>query len=155
MSKRKIPPFPNGRSVSKGPGFSRVPVEMQGTLAFQNLTASALRVLLYCLRLSYGAATDPKRPKGSTERPTFPFTNQMARDILDMSPQTFSRAKKELAEKGFIEWAVRGGLRGCNGVASRFSLSSRYRDWTPPAKPRNHVGLEKARAALKKQGHDQ
>lgn len=152
---KKIKSLPNGRSVSKGPGFSRVPVEMQEASAFQSLTASALRVLLYCLRLSYGAATDPKRPKGSTAKPTFALTNKMARDILGMSPQTFSRAKKELAEKGFIEWAVRGGLQGCNGVASRFSLSSRYMDWTPPAKPRKYAGLEKARAALKKQGHDQ
>lgn len=141
----------NGRSASSGSGFAKVPVEMMVSPAFQCLAASSIRVLLFCLRLNYGAATDPKRPKGSSETPAFAFTNKMARDILGMNQQTFTNAKNELAEKGFIEWVVRGGMKGCSGVASKYILSSRWKDWMPPAKDQAYAGLEKARAALEMQ----
>ena len=150
----KIKPLKNGRSASSGPGFASVPVEMMATAAFQSLAASSIRVLLYCLRLNYGATTYVARKKGPTGKPTFKLTNQMARELLNMSPQTFTTAKNELAEKGFIEWAVRGGLMGCNGIASQFALSSQYKDWTPPAKPRKFAGLERARATLKEKTLD-
>lgn len=152
MARIKI--LKNGRSASNGPGFARVEVEMMATAAFRSLAPSSLRVLLYCLRLNYGAATDVARKEGQTGKPTFKLTNQMAREFLSMSPQTFTTAKNELAKKGFIEWAVRGGLMGCNGIASQFALSSQYKDWTPPAKPRKFAGLERARATLKEKTLD-
>lgn len=151
----KIKGLRNSRSATEGRGFAKVPVEMMEAPAFQSLAASSIKVLLYSLRLNYGAATDPKRPKGSNETPSFAFTNKMARDLLGMNQQTFTNAKKELAKKGFIKWAVHGGMKGCNGIASRFVLSSRYKDWTPPDKSRSYPGLEKARAALKGRVYDQ
>lgn len=103
--------------------MSQVKVEMQKSEAYRSLTASALKVLVYALFLNYFAAS---RCDG---KPVFKFTNKTARDVLGMSQQTFSRAKNELAEKGFMGWVKRGGLKGCNGIASEFELLSDWKEW--------------------------
>ena len=105
-------------------GFSRVSTEMQKSEAFQSLSGKALRVLLYALFLNYNSATQ------GAGQPVFKFTNAMARDILGMHQATFSRAKDELGEKGFIKWERRGGLKGVNGVPSEFSLSGDWKRWS-------------------------
>lgn len=129
MAKRKT--LKNGRNAGKSGAFSAVPAEMQRSPAFRSLPASALRVLLWCLFKHYKAANTDGRPSG---RPTFKLTNKEAKDSLTMNAQTFSRAKELLAEKGFIKWTLRGGLKGCNGVASEFMLIDDWKSWDGGAK---------------------
>lgn len=118
---------PNGRKM--GEAFSLITNEMQESKAFQSLTASAIRVLLRCLYRNYNSVTN--RSRGETGKPVFKFTNREALEKLGMSADKFSRAKDELEKKGFIEWVVRGGLKGSNGVASQFALSGRWKEWKP------------------------
>lgn len=132
MTKRK--PFKNGRDLRAPEGFSRITTDMQESAAFRSLSASAMRVLLWATWKQYNAATN--RGKGEAGNPRFKITNTEAANKLDMGSATFSRAKDELAEKGFLTWAKRGGLQGCNGVASEFTLASGWKDWTPPPKTR-------------------
>lgn len=118
--------FKNGRNAKQKGGFSRVTAEMQHSQAFQALTASALRVLLWCLFKNFKSASSEEK---FVSRPVFKFTHGEAKKELGMHSQTFSRAKQELADKGFIRWVKRGGLKGCNGVASEFALSSDWENW--------------------------
>lgn len=105
-------------------GFSRVTTDMQQSEAFRSLSAKALRVLLYALYLNYNSASK------TTGHPVFKFTNAMAKDVLGMHPSTFTKAKQELGETGFIRWERRGGLKGVNGVPSEFTLSGDWRRWS-------------------------
>jgi hypothetical protein len=118
----------NGRNKGKKGALSQIKTDMQKSAAFKSLTASAIRVLLYGIFLNYYAASR------STGRPVFKFTNKTAREALGMNQQTFSRAKQELADKGFLEWVKRGGLKGCNGIASEFALSGDWKEWQRPMK---------------------
>ena len=113
------------RSRYKGEpgGFSRLTIDMQASEAFHSLSTKAIRVLLYALYLNYNAATK------QNGRSVFKFTNGIARKYLGMHQQTFTRAKSELADKGFIRWERHGGLKGCNGVPSEFSLSGDWKRW--------------------------
>lgn len=120
----------NGRNAGKLGGFSTMPVDMQKSPAFQSLSASALRLLLWFIFKSYKAGTQNEK----IQRPVFKVTNREALAELGMSAQTFSRAKQELADKGFMEWVKRGGLRGANGVASEFALSDEWKSWTASPK---------------------
>ena len=104
--------------------FSRVSTDMQSSEAFRSLSAKALRVLLHALFLNYNAAST------ATGHPIFKFTNATAKEKLGMHQATFSRAKQELADAGFIRWERRGGLKGANGVPSEFALSGDWKRWT-------------------------
>lgn len=128
-------------------GFSRVTTDMQTSAAFKSLTASALRVLLWCIWKNYKSATASRLPHGP---PTFKLTNREARSELDLTAETFSRAKKELEQKGFLEWVTHGGLLGCNGVASEYRLSGRWKQWEPP--PKKKRSMEAARKAAMARG---
>ncbi|MBE0576900.1 MAG: hypothetical protein IH613_13515 [Desulfuromonadales bacterium] len=121
MVKAKL--LKNGRDKGTKGGLSQVKTEMQESAAFKSLNASSLRVLIYAIFLNYFEATR------TTGQPVFKFTNNTARKILGMNQDTFTRAKKELAEKGFWKWARRGGLKGCNGIASEFVLSGDWKTW--------------------------
>jgi len=135
----------HGRNKKQVGGFSRVAIEMQNSPAFQSLSSSALRVFLWALILNFKKATSA----GASGKPKFKFTNAEAKSKLGMNSTTFSRSKEELNKKGFMEWAKRGGLKGCNGVASLYSLSGDWTDWSPP--PRNeNSNLIKARNAKKR-----
>lgn len=143
-SRRKIKPLKNGRDRDKASGkFSQVSYEMQTSPAFQSLSASAIRVLLWAIFENFRAGT----AKGAVGKPQFKMTNSDAQKYYGLSSQTFSRAKNELSEKGFLEWATRGGLKGCNGVCSTYYLSGEWKKWTPPLKTVNQ-NLERARAIL-------
>jgi hypothetical protein len=123
----------NGRDRLKiGEGFSRITTDMQRSEAFQSLSASAVRVLLWSLWLNYNTATT--RSEGKTEKPRFKFTNAEASEKLSMGSAKFSRAKEELSEKGFLSWVKRGGLKGCNGVCSEYMLSGDWKTWKPTTK---------------------
>lgn len=134
----------HGRSKYPVGGFSRITTDMQRTVAFQSLTGSALRVLIWADFRNYNAITNT----AASKKPTFKFTNTEAKSKLGMNSSTFSRAKDELCKKGFIDWVKRGGLNGCNGAPSLYCLSGKYKDWTPPPKTENK-NLIKARAAKK------
>ena len=130
-----------------GEGHAQIYAEMMKSPAFKSLSAGALRVLLWCVFLNFKAAS--KRVKGATGRPVFTFTNADALTALGMPPPTFSRAKSELAEKGFLRWHLRGGLKGVNGVPSEYALSGAWKEWTAPTEKEND--MSHARAA--KQRH--
>jgi len=121
--------FKNSHGQNKGEAFSRVPNAMQESPAFHSLKAPAIRVLLWCLFKNYNSITN--RSRGETGKPTFKLTNREAMEKLGMNADKFSRAKNELESKGFIDWVIRGGLKGSNGVASQFALSGRWKEWTP------------------------
>jgi hypothetical protein len=131
MTRRDRGKIKPGRSAKKVGGFSPVPTDMQKSPAFHSLTGSAVRVLLWCIFKNYKSATASDT---ESTRPTFKLTNREAKQELGMHAQTFSRAKKELADKGFIKWVKHGGLKGCNGVASEFCLSGGYKTWVEPPK---------------------
>lgn len=126
MAYKKL--YKNGRDRGVKGGLSQIKTEMQESLAYNSLTASAHRVLLYSHFLNYYAASK------NTGQPVFKFTNRTARLALRMNQQTFSRAKQELADKGFWIWVKRGGLKGCNGIASEFALAGDWKTWQPPVK---------------------
>ena len=119
----------NASAKRKSKALSQITVEMQESPAFKSLSASAIRVLLMAMFFNYHAAT---RRAGKAE---FEFTGGTAEKRLGMSKGAFSRAAKELANKGFWEWERRGGLLGCNGVASTFRMSSRWKTWEPETIP--------------------
>ena len=123
MAYKKL--HPNGRDKGKKGAMSQITTEMQESVAFATLNASSIRVLLFAIFLNYYAASR------STGRPVFKFTNKTAKERLGMNQQTFTRAKKELAEKGFWKWVKRGGMKGCNGTASEFTLLSEWKTWQP------------------------
>jgi hypothetical protein len=97
-----------GRSTKNVGGFSRLATEMQMSPIYHSLTASALRVLHWAIFLNYNSSSIA----GASGKPKFKLTNSEAKAKLDMNSTTFSRAKKELSEKGFMVWAKRGGLKG-------------------------------------------
>ena len=123
MANKKL--HPNGRDKGKKGAMSQITTEMQESVAFATLNASSIRVLLFAIFLNYYAASR------TTGRPVFKFTNKTAKERLYMNQQTFTRAKKELVEKGFWKWVKRGGMKGCNGTASEFTLLSEWKTWQP------------------------
>ena len=141
----KLKPLKNGRSIC-GDGFSRVSTEMQNSAAFRSLSKSALRVLIWGIWKQYNAATN--RGKGDSGNPRFRLTNAEAKTKLGMGSSTFSNAKAELIEKGFWTCPRRGGLKGCNGVASEFELSSDWRQWQQPISKKRAPPLRKKAAAV-------
>lgn len=137
----------NNLKEDKG-GFSRITCEMQKSPAYQSLSASALRVLSWAIYRNYNAATNIA--KGDTTGPCFKFTNAEALDKLGMTAPVFSRAKEELADKGFIRWRKHGGLKGVNGVPSYFQLSGDWKEWKPQTKTKRDMSAARAAKAAKK-----
>jgi len=131
----------NGRGQRSPGAFSRVTTDMQRSAAFLSLSAPAIRLLLWALWKQYHAATNRT---GEIGNPRFRITNAEAAKELNMGSSTFSRAKEDLAEKGFLAWAVRGGLKGCNGVASEFTLVNEWREWQPQTQQKRPPPRRKA-----------
>ena len=127
MAYKKL--HPNGRDKGKKGAMSQVPTEMQESAAFATLNASSIRVLLFAIFLNYYAATR------TTGRPVFKFTNKTAKDKLGMNQQTFTRAKRELADKGFWKWVKRGGLGG--GATGQLQSSHCWVSGRPGHQPQN------------------
>lgn len=133
----------NGQNKQYG-AFSRIEVAMQKSAAFQSLSASAIRVLLWAITQNFKSATR----NDFNVKPDFKMTNVEAKKNYNLNSATFTKAKKQLEDRGFIEWVQRGGLKGCNGVCSRFCLSSKWKDWVAPPKI-EYNNLKKARTILK------
>lgn len=124
------------KSSRTGPKFSMVMMDMQNSPAFWSLAPSSIRLLIYLQwKNSFTVATRDDREAGM--RPAFKCTNAEAKAELGMGAQTFTNAKAELERKGFITVIKRGGLKGCNGVASRFALSGEWKQWTSPTRSHN------------------
>lgn len=118
-----------GRSGQK---FSMVMMDMQKSPAFWSLAPSSLRLLIYLIwKNSFTVATRDERETGT--RPSFKCTNAEAKSELGMGAQTFTNAKADLEHKGFISVTRRGGLKGCNGVATQFALSGEWKQWEAAA----------------------
>lgn len=123
----------NGRDRKPPGGFTQITIEMQRSEAFRSLSPAGIRLLLWCLWKNYAAAINRDSNTGT---PRFRLTNAEALSELGMGSATFTRAKNELAAKGFLVWARRGGLKGSNGVASEYSLSGDWKTWTHPDRPK-------------------
>ena len=140
MSRKHL--LKNVRDLKAHEGFSRITTEMQRSAAFRSLSPAGIRLLLWCIWKNFSAATSRD---GNTGNPRFRITNAEALSELSMGSATFSRAKDDLASKGFLVWAKRGGLMGSNGVASEYSLSGCWKQWAPPDKPKRRPPLKSAR----------
>ena len=138
-----------GRNTSRSGAFSMIDVSMQKSEAFQSLSASAIRVLLWALINNYKMAT---KFQGSG-KPSFKLTNSEAKKEYGLNSTTFTNAKNQLEDRGFLEWTRRGGLKGCNGVCSTFCLSGKWKEWVAPQKPLC-LNLVKARETRKRNKED-
>jgi hypothetical protein len=124
--------------TSKLPPF--VPL-IWGTLnskAYKELTYSAAKLLPYFLGKVKLVYDHPERL--STE---FHFSFSEAKKY-GFATATFSRAYKELIEKGFIEITERGGLRGDGKSCSLFTLSNAWQGY----KTREEIEAERAKLDL-------
>lgn len=113
------------RSRSKKTGerlapFAPIFKEEMDSKAFHELTASAVRALIY-FRWFHGVA---KRKTGDPSA-IFDFTYTEA-EKFGFARRTFSRAVKDLCEKGFIEVVLQGGMRGSGLSNSKYKMSSRW-----------------------------
>jgi len=126
--------LPNGRDKKKKGSLAQISIEMLESEAFRSLPASAMRVLILSLFFNYCATN-------TSGRPVFKFTNRTAKEHLDMNQQTYSAAKRKLVEIGFWVYVKRGGLKGCNGIASEFALSRDWKAWKIDKKNQSQVKL--------------
>ena len=115
--------------------FSRVETAMQKSAAFQSLSASALRVLLWAINKNYKAVSKA----GAPGKPTFKLTNAEAKNDYGLSSTTFTNAKNQLEEKGFLEWVQRGGLKGCKAFAQYSAFLENGKIGLPP--PKNKIKI--------------
>lgn len=93
--------------------------ELEST-AYQKLTPSAAKLLPYFKRICVKAT---KGKPDDTTMFTFPYSQARK---YGFSENTFSRAVRDLEEKGFIDIVEVGGLRGFGHTCSRYKLSKRW-----------------------------
>jgi hypothetical protein len=109
------------------PPFVALPWEMLNSKAYKELAPSAAKLLPYFLgkvKISYN---DLGR-----------YTEQFALSFSEaqkygFASSTFSRAYKELIEKGFIEITEHGGLRGDSKSCNKFKLSKKWQNYKTQA----------------------
>lgn len=98
--------------------------------AYIELTASAGKALPYFLGKygrEYGLAYSKSRGCSFSGKPIEFTYAEAAR--LGFANRTFSRVIADLIEKGFIEMAGYGGLRGFCKTNNKFLLSTRWMDY--------------------------
>ena len=86
--------------------------------AFHQLSGNSAKLYVYLKRSCSRAAGN----KPANEVTVFGFSYTEA-ERYGFARRTFIRMIKELIEAGFIELVEKGGLRGCNGVCSKYRLS--------------------------------
>lgn len=106
--------------------YTKVHLTLLHSEAFRSLSPSAGKILpVFLLKGQY-----------STHKKItyFEFTHTEAENKFGMSRGTFSRAFKELIEKGFIDpVGVPGGLRGLNKTNNKYVLSGRWKHYDTSA----------------------
>lgn len=113
-----------GKDKNKLPPFVALTWDLLNSPAYRDLTGSAGKALPYFWG-KHGKGL--KRDRGDFSG-TFEFSYGEA-ERLGFAPRTFSRVIQELVQKGFIDPAGYGGLRGFCKSFNKFSLSSRWMDY--------------------------
>lgn len=104
-------------------GFVALPWDMLNSRAFKELKPNSGKALPYFLPKVRIAYQDPQRFLSE-----FPFSYTEARKY-GFANGTFYRIICDLMDKGFIDPADKGGLRGCCRSSSLFKLSNRWKDY--------------------------
>jgi len=114
------------KSRNKLPPFVALTWEMLNSRAYKDLSPSAAKVLPYFLgkpKFGYG---DPQR-----YREEFHLSYSEARQY-GFAIATHHRNISQLVERGFIDPADKGGLRGLGRSYSLFTLSWRWKEYGKP-----------------------
>ncbi|KAF0218567.1 MAG: hypothetical protein FD174_2867 [Geobacteraceae bacterium] len=114
---------PLARIYNLQKGFAMLPMEVINSPAYRDLLPSAAK----CLPLFIFKFSNAVQSIGSN---LMAFTYAEAQR-LGLSKKGFSHAIKDLEAKGFIDIVEHGGLRGTHGTSSKYTLSSRFKDYTP------------------------
>lgn len=119
--------------------FAALPWEVINSPAFASLPGNPGKAL----PIFFGKARIVTFKQGATYS-TFDFTYSEALK-LGWSKDTFNQILNELHEKGFIDVAEYGGLRGCCRSNSKYKLSERWREYGKPnfELKRRHVKRKK------------
>ena len=113
----------NNESLNKiKGGFVAVTFEMINSKAFKELTGSALKSLILCMR------------KVKTHNPIDRFQFQFSLTYPEAKKQgiahsSFSRGMKLLQGLGFVDCVMRGGMRFDGNLPSRYRLSQRWKNY--------------------------
>lgn len=142
-SKTKV--LNNGRDV-KYTGkaqkwFAKIPIfELLVHPAWRNLSKTATDMASLIIAKHDKAAAFGNKVDG---RPVFSFTASEGQRMFEISRPTFTRAMKELVEKGFIEIHDPGGIQNGKGRAAQYMWSGGWKSWQAP--PRDNRNILKAR----------
>jgi hypothetical protein len=123
----------NARESIGGGGFVAVTYEMINSKAYKELSGSALRALILCLR------------KVKTYHPIdrfnshFEFTYPEARK-QGLGDASFFRGLTQLQKVGFIDCVMRGGARWEGKGRSQYRLSKRWKQYGTPDFKELHKG---------------
>ena len=102
------------------PPFVPLTWDLLNSPAYKELTPSSAKALPYFLGKVKLGFNDPEKYEKYFN---FPYPEA---EKLGFSTATFSRIRKELEEKGFIERVERGGLRGKGEGYSKYTLSKKW-----------------------------
>lgn len=111
------------KNFNKLPPFVALTMDMLNSTAYKDLTFAAGKLLPYFLCKVKKGFNDPERY--ST---VFTFSFPEAKRY-GFATATFFRAYNELAEKGFIEIAEKGGLRGTGKSCNKYLLSKAWNNY--------------------------
>ncbi|GFO68695.1 hypothetical protein GMLC_22740 [Geomonas limicola] len=149
----KQKPLPNGRNaVPAKEQFAKITKELASSEAYNDLSASALRLLPHILMANGAAAA--RGSKDSHGRPVFTFTAREAKERAGLNSDAFSRAKAELVLKGFLEWVEHGGVLSLGsdsqGKPSTFRLSAGWRIYQAETKTKRDTSKAREARARKR-----
>jgi hypothetical protein len=113
----------------KNKSFNRKPFvavfwELLNSEAYRKLTASAAKALPYFL----GKNGSSSHKEGNEYSGTFELSYGEAKRY-GFATRTFSRVIQELVEKGFVDPAGYGGLRGFCKSFNKFKISDRWKQY--------------------------
>ncbi len=114
--------------------FLQVYDDLLDSASFHDLTARQVRLYLYCVRESHGAAMRDNAKNGGTGDQRLFYMNQSLRtDVHELYPKSdtrgFERDMQSLIEHGFVD-CVKSGYAGRE--KSVYRLSARWHEWGLP-----------------------
>lgn len=115
------------RNKPKSPPFVMMPWDLLNSAAFIALSPSAAKALPYFI----GKQGKAYKREKEDFRGVFEFSYLEAKR-LGFATRTFSRIIVELIEKGFVDMAGYGGLRGFCKSFNKFELSERWHNFGKP-----------------------
>lgn len=114
-------------------GFVAITYEMINSEAYRELTCSALKAFVLCLR------------KVKTHDPSDRFKYSFSLTYPEAKKQglwhsAFNRGMRQLQQLGFIVCVMRGGMRFQGKACSLYRLSRRWEDYGTPDFKEHHEG---------------